>query len=590
MEEMDIHDYVAVLKRRRGAFLLTAVVVFSLSVAAALLWSNYRSTVTVQIQRPDIPESVTTPMGVNAAGLIQALADQRVNQIQQRITSTAGLVDIIIKLDLYPDERRSKPMTEIVDTMRKKIKLEMVSADLANPSALQRMQSTQVEAIAFTISFDYSDPLKTQQTVDELITRFLDEDLKQRRVQAKETSQFLAGQAATLEATMVDQERRIAAFRADHTENRPEALAFNQQMAATTALNIQNVDSQIAMVEKSRGDLLAQLAVVDPYSRVIADGQVLTTPAIQLKALQAKYSTALGQYGETHPDVVKLRRQIEGLQGQLGQAQQDTAELHAQINQTRARLSSAEKAQGADHPDVKSLRRELAQLEAQLGVLARDPTRHDILKADADNPAYLMLVAQSNAVNSQYAALVAQRGTLHKQLEKYQRAVAEAPAIEQQFAALTRDYDNIQLRFREIKEKKMAADMSEQMEQGRKGERLEVINPPELPTDTRPKRILIIAAGLVLSGMAGAAVAGLIEMLSRSVRGTSHLASLTGMPALVVIPHIYTQDERTSIRRQRALGSVLGGSGLLLILLMVNYLLMPLDVMWGGLLRKFGLG
>jgi len=588
MDETGIHDYLAILKRRRVAFFLAAAVAFTLSVTLAATWSNYRSTAKVQIQRPDIPESVSTPNGASSANQIEALADQRINQIQQQITSTAALVDIINNLDLYPSARKSKPMTEIVEAMGKKIKLEMVSADLANASAAQRLPSGQLAAIAFTISFDYSDPLKTQMTVNELIKRFLNADVKQRRNQATETAAFLAAQVAELEAAMLQQEKKIAEFRAAHAENRPEALPLNQQLAASTLFSLQTVESQIAAVEKNLGDLRAQLAGVDPYSRVIADGQVLTTPAIQLKALQAKYSTSLGQYGESHPDVIKLRRQIEGLQSQLGQGP-DTATLNAQINETRASLASAEAASGTDHPDVNALRRRLSELEARLSTV-REPTSHGATKKDADNPAYLMLVAQSNAATNQHAALITQKMTLSRQLEKYQRAIAETPMVEQQYAALARDYDNSQLRYREMKEKKMAADMSEKVEQGGKSERLVLLDQAELPTDTRPKRILIVAAGLFLSIVAGIAMVGLTEMLSRSVHGSGHLAALTGMAPLVTIPHIYTRHERQAARRRQGQLAGLAGGALLLAAFLINSLVIPLDVVWGGVLRKFGFG
>ncbi|EPY01233.1 GumC family protein [Magnetospirillum fulvum] len=589
MDESGIHDYLAILKRRRLPFFVTFFAVLTLSVIFTSLWSSYRSTAMVQIQQPDIPESVATPSGVPSASQIQALADQRINQIQQRITSTAALVDIITKFDLYPSARRSKPMTEIVEAMGKKIKLEMVSADMANPAAAQRLQSGQLAAIAFTVSFDYADPLKTQLTVSDLIGRFLDEDAKQRREQAAETSAFLARQVTELDAKMLVQEKAISDFRAAHAENRPEALALNQQNAANIAISIQSVETRIAEIERTRGDIMAQLAVVDPYSRVIADGQILTTPAIQLKALQAKYSTSLGQYGEFHPDVIKLRRQIEGLRSQMGQSP-ETADLNAQIIDTQTGLAAAETTLGPDHPDVRAYQRRKAELETRLAVASREPLRHETLKADADNPAYLMLVAQSNSARNQHAALLVQRTTLERQLAKLRQAIAETPAVEQQYAALARDYDNSQLRYRELNAKKMAADMSATVEQNGKSERLVLLNPAELPTDTRPKRSLLLAAGLFLSLVAGIVMIGLTESLSRSVHGTSHLAALTGVAPLVTISHIFTHDEQAAARRHQVLVAGLVSGGLVLAAVLINALVIPLDVVWSTVLRKFGLG
>src|SRR6201999_1546287 len=97
----------------------------------------------------------------------------------------------------------------------------------------------------------------------------------------------------------------------------------------------QTLDSQLTANEGTEGSLRAQLAVVDPYSRVIANGQVLTTPAIQLKALEAQYATLTAQYGPEHPDVLKAKHQIESLRAQIGskngKSANDVAQLKAQV-------------------------------------------------------------------------------------------------------------------------------------------------------------------------------------------------------------------------------------------------------------------
>ena len=58
-------------------------------------------------------------------------------------------------------------------------------------------------------------------------------------------------------------------------------------------MTLQTLDTQLAANQGTIGNLRAQLANVDPYSRVIADGQVVTTPAVQLKALQVAIRSAV---------------------------------------------------------------------------------------------------------------------------------------------------------------------------------------------------------------------------------------------------------------------------------------------------------
>ena len=111
-------------------------------------------------------------------------------------------------------------------------------------------------------------------------------------------------------------------------------------------------------------------------------------------------------------------------------------------------------------------------------------------------------------------------------------------------AALTRDYDNAQLRFRELKEKKMAADMTVKMQEDRKGQRLTLIDPPQLPIGTQPLRIMLVLGGLFASFMGGIIAVVIAQILSQSIVGPRHLESIVGVAPLVAIPHIFTKEER----------------------------------------------
>lgn len=588
MSNASLVDLLSILLRRKWVFLAALGVGLISALIFTLTWDSYSSTAVVQIQQSDIPSNMTNPLGMSQAEVMKALADQRIQQIQQRITSTSNLIEVITKYDLYAKSRQTKPISVIVEEMRKKIKLELLSSSLANPGAAQSMKPDQLSAIAFTLKFSNSNPLKAQQVTNELMTRFLDEDLKQRRNQAQETTSFLDTQLKSLEASMAEQEKNIADFRTQHPDSRPEALALNQQLMATTYQNILAVESQMSGIDKTRGDIRVQMASVDPYSRSVADGQLMTTPATQLKSLQGKYAAIVSQYSPDHPDVVRLRHQIESLQKELGQTS-DTAQLQSQLDDARTNLTAATANYGPDHPDVQALRKHVSDLENQLANQARSPSPSSQIKKDADNPAYLMLNSQLQATEEQYKALVAQRASLQGQYQRYQMNVAQTPILEQQYATLSRDYENAQLRYRELKEKMLSADMNEQAEKGRVAERLQVIDSPELPTDTSPKRLFVLAAGIVLSIFCGLAAVSICEMVSLSIHGRRHFISLTGMAPLVVIPHIYTLEERTALhRRQKQFGGTLLGA-LIVGSFAVHQFVMPLDVLKQVILHRLGI-
>lgn len=583
MEELTFRDMVAIFMRRRRYFFITALVILMISMVFVLRWSNYRSTATVQIEQSYIATNLT-----NANEMIVTLVDQRISQIQQKVTGLESLSEIINKFNLYGAERATQPMSAITTKMRGKIKVDLISGSISNPAAAQKQTAEQLSAIAFNLSFDYTDPQTAQQVTDELVTRFLDEDLKQRRTQAQETSAFLASQISALENNMAEQEKAIAEFRAKYGESGPAALMFNQQSAANVSMALQQLESQLIANEGQQGVLKGQLALVDPYSRVVADGQVLTTPSVQLKALESQYAALTGQYGPNHPDVVKARRQIAALKVQVGNEQEATAQLEAQIKDVKTNLAAATSTKGAEHPDVVALQRKLKTLEEELSKKVKEVTADDIIVKDADNPAYLQLAAQLKTSEEQRKSLVQQRDAMKEQQKKYEQLIAANPGLEQQFARLSRDYDNAQLRYRELREKKMAADMNEQLELGRKGQRLVVINPPAVPDSTQPRRSLLMLGAIMLAIMGGLSSVIAAETLNQGVYGASHVTYLLGAPPLAIIPHILSENEKN--HASRIMPYVLAGIGILSVLkqFFLNVVAQPVQRLFARARAKSG--
>lgn len=545
MEDFSLPHIMAIFRRWNQWFFIVFAVLFQLAIIFALNWSNYRSKATVEIEQPEVPQHVILPtIGNNTEEAVAVLADAQIGQMEKKVTSLDSLSQIIAKFNLYPEYRKTTPPEVLADKMRGKIKVDLISSPISNPVAAQKGTAEQLSAIAFTVSFDYSNSLVAQQVTAELVRRFIDEDTQRRQAQARATSQFLTAQIKSLEVSMAEQEKKIADFKEKYGETGPTALLFNQQASVTTALDLRNIESQITANEGTQGSLRSQLATVDPYSRVVADGQVLTTPAIQLKALEAQYSTLSAHYGPDYPDIVKIRGQIQALRNEIG-SQDNAAQLKAQVRDMRTNLAAARSTKGPDNPDVKQLARQLQGLEIRLA--ATEEGSGSGIKKDADNPAYLALTAQLRAEEEQHKSLVEQRNALMAQQARYQHAIADNPNIEKQMAVLSRDYENAQLRYRELKEKKMAADMSGELEQEKKGRQFTIIDPPSLPHGTYPAQILIVLAGLILALAGGITTVAICEAMNQSVYGQHHLASIVGMPPLATVPYIHIKEEEDSV-------------------------------------------
>src|SRR6478672_11791886 len=112
------------------------------TIAAFALPRTYRSTATLLVQSQDLPTSlVEAPM----AGAVE----QRIARIREQVLSRGDLIQLIEQNDLYSDERRSQPLSKVIEKMRHATNLSALSSDIGQQSGNQ----TTTEAI--TMTFDY---------------------------------------------------------------------------------------------------------------------------------------------------------------------------------------------------------------------------------------------------------------------------------------------------------------------------------------------------------------------------------------------------------------------------------------------------
>ena len=99
-----IGNVMEIVRRRKRAILLPAVAIFALSAAVAFfLPMKYQSTTTILIEEQEVPREYVSAN-------IATFADQRLQTINQRIMSTARLLEQIGGFDLYADLKDKEPV------------------------------------------------------------------------------------------------------------------------------------------------------------------------------------------------------------------------------------------------------------------------------------------------------------------------------------------------------------------------------------------------------------------------------------------------------------------------------------------------
>ena len=118
----------------------------------------------------------------------------------------------------------------------------------------------------------------------------------------------------------------------------------------------------------------------------------------------------------------------------------------------------------------------------------------DEVKREKDRLANLK--AQYEAINKEIGTRKADRLSLLAQIEEHQMRVGKLPIREQQLAALTRDYEISKLNYRNLHDKRVAAEISSEMERSEQSERFTIAEPPRVPTvPVAPNRLLYNLVG-----------------------------------------------------------------------------------------------
>ena len=566
------------LRRRAMPMVATFGVVLSIAVLLALLWPpSYRAIGTILIEQQELPTDLVR-------STISSFADQRLQVITQRVMTSENLFDIIKRYDLYAKMRRRKVREEVIDRMRDDISFNMISADVIDPRSGHPTKAT----IAFSVGYKNRSPQLAAKVANELVSLYLRENLQNRQKRAADATSFLSDEANRLAGRIDELQKQLAEFKEKHLNDLPELSSINIQLMNRTQDDVRDVDTQIRSLEQQIVYLDAQLAQISPTSQVYTStGERVLSPADRLKFLRTEYARVKALYAPTHPDVVRLRREIAGLEQQVGVVDRAN-DLQRQLEDAQSQLAAAKERYADDHPDVVRLNRLVEALTAQRAETNASVSVPKTVPAP-DNPAYIQIKAQREASGSELQSLRKKRDELQARLRDLERRLENAPGVERDYTVLLRDLDNTQLKYRDVRQKQMEAQVSQNLEDERKGERFTLIEPPLLPEKpSSPNRALIVVAGLIFALGASVGVAFLLEMLDTSVRSKRELQQLLNVPPLAVLPWIETKEERRMRARRRRFALTGAITTVVLLVVSVHFFYRPLDVLWQVALRRLG--
>jgi uncharacterized protein involved in exopolysaccharide biosynthesis len=223
-----------------GVFIVAILIAV---VAAFALPSSYRAMGTIMVESPQVLESTASRTTRNDL-------DERINVIKQRVMTREGLLQIINKYTLFKDNSGTRTTTELVDTMRSRIAVESLGSS-------QQGQP----AIAFIISFEDQKPEVALKVTNDLVTLFLDWNIKLRTEGATETTAFLSQESNKLKTEVDKLEEKISAYKRQNSNNLPEQLNLRTNLMARAENDLYSVERDIRSGNEELRALEAELSV-----------------------------------------------------------------------------------------------------------------------------------------------------------------------------------------------------------------------------------------------------------------------------------------------------------------------------------------
>ena len=578
-EEKSLGEYLDIVRRHKYLVIGTALFFIILSAPIAYtLPATYKSEGLILIESQEIPRDLIK-------STVTSYAAQRIEVIKQRTMTTSNIMELVDKFNLYADLRKKAPPSELVEDFRKNVGVDMIEANVTDPNSGRAKRAT----IAFTVSFLDRSPVIAQQVANELVTEFLDENVKNRTNRAIETTAFLNEEANKFQRKIQRIEKKIAEFKDKYSDSLPELLQFNlstierlQEELVSNQNQVMQLKDQISSMSFDRNNLQYYANPgVQSGSSGNANSDLVAAEA-QLSRLQTRYSSS-------HPDVVQLERRVKTLRSELG-IKDDTTNVFEELRLAKNELSSLKERYADSHPDVKSLINRVAVLQKKAAKSNTSSTPRSKSTADKTNPIYLQLSSKINLSQREISRLRSREVEIRDKMAVFEARVVKTHQVQREYEELTRDHGNHLAKYQELKSKQLEAELAQNLESENKGESFTLIEPPLVPSKAeKPNRKKIFALGVIASVGLALGLALLLDIVKGGVRGYTAVTRVVGQVPLVVVPIINTENDLKSRTDRKKW--IIGGFIIAIILGIIgfHFLVMNLEVFWFKALRKLSL-
>ncbi len=473
--EISVADVKRILRRYWWIPVFITVILGAMGLAASLvLPKKYTSSTLVLVEQPTIPSDVIKPVITNDF-------NQRMASMKAQILSRSRLEPIITKFNLYPMERKTTHMEDLIEKLKSAVRV-----DLIEPLA----GSNDREPPGFNVSVTFDNPQLAQQICQEITSMFMEQNATARGAQSNKVTKFLTEQLDEAKAKLDEQDKRLAQFKSQHLVSMPEREQTN--LALLSGMNAQLDATTQALTRAQQDKSLNETLLTNQEATWKASQVGQQNPETQdqeLAALQQQLSALLAKYTPEHPDVIKVKAQI--------------ADLNRKMAEAPAPKPTPSAAQTAlrEPPAIQQLRSRIKQDEFTI----TDMTKRQV--------------------------------QVQEQIRALQGSLQASPVVEQQLKELTRSYQTASDIYNELLKKRENSAMATDLEHEQQGENFKVLDAPSLPSSPSFPKKSIFVGGSVGAGLAlSLGILYLLAMSDKAMYSERDVELCLKLPVLTTVP------------------------------------------------------
>ena len=456
------------------AAVFAGIALLTLLVGLFVIPRKYTASTTILAQESDIIQPLLEGRAVSTSVTDRA-------GMARQIVYSSKVLDEALNVGGWASEKKLSPLER-----------DRLKEDIRNSTTIDSPRPDLVQ-----ITYRDTDPARTLHVTEAFSAQFIKETLQAKERESREAYEFIDNQVQQYHAKLTDAEDNLQEYRSLNVDAQPgSATDVNSRISA---LRTQVEQTRMALLEQESrvGSITSQLSGESAVTAVQTRESLYRTQLIELRA---EMDRLMLTFTDQHPDVVRVRHQIEDIQQILAQEQK---------------------------------RRD-------------QPGRNAGVSEDAQlNPLYQELRSQLAQAQREAAATNSRLGIadslLNGELDRSRRIAASESVL----AELTRDYEVNREIYQDLLKRRENARVSMDLDQEKRGLTLRIQDPAVMPLRPSGLRLMHIAAGGLLAAVV--LPLGLLFLLVRfdpRIRSARLIEQKSRHPLLISIPAYPTPRER----------------------------------------------